>query len=71
MKPKTNFNRPYLILVKRNRKTNADSGNSSVRLIKNVTFPNLRSRKLRKKLKTLKVEDSNRDFQLKRRERVG
>jgi hypothetical protein len=57
--------------VKKNRKANADSGNSSVRLIKNVTFPNLRSRKLRKKLKTLKVEDSNKDFQLKRRERVG
>ena len=71
MKPRTNFNKPYLILVKKNRKENADSGNSSVRLIKNVTFPNLRSRKLRKKLKTLKVEDSNKDFQLKRRERVG
>ena len=71
MKPRTNFNKPYLILVKKNRKANADSGNSSVRLIKNVTFPNLRSRKLKKKLKTLKVEDSNKDFQLKRRERVG
>ena len=71
MKPRTNFNKPYLILVKKNRKANADRGNSSVRLIKNVTFPNLRSRKLRKKLKTLKVEDSNKDFQLKRRERVG
>ena len=71
MKPRTNFNKPYLISVKKNRKANADSGNSSVRLIKNVTFPNLRSRKLRKKLKTSKVEDSNKDFQLKRRERVG
>ena len=71
MKPRTNCNKPYLILVKKNRKANADSGSSSVRLIKNVTFPNLRSRKLRKKLKTLKVEDSNKDFQLKRRERVG
>ena len=71
MKPRTNFNKPYLISVKKNRKANADSGSSSVRLIKNVTFPNLRSRKLRKKLKTLKVEDSNKDFQLKRRERVG
>ena len=71
MKPRTNFNKPYLILVKKNRKASADSGNSSVRLIKNVTCPNLRSRKLIKKLKTLKVEDSNKDFQLKRRERVG
>ena len=71
MKPRTNCNKPYLISVKKNRKASADSGNSSVRLIKNVTFPNLRSRKLRKKLKTLKVEDSNKDFRLKRRERVG